>query len=271
MWVGAFMLVGFVVAGVYAVGLLKGRRDAHHRLGFTVPFVFASAAALLQPVIGHVLGLQVGDRQPAKLAAMELALNTEQRAPLTIGGFLIDGKLRWALSIPRLGSIISRNSFTKAVPGLNDVPADQRPPANIVHWSFQSMVGIGSVLALFVVLFWLARWRKRDLLRSALFLKAAVLAGPLAVLALEAGWVTTEVGRQPWTVWQVLRTADAASPNSGLWISYAVAAVVYLAMTVGAVVVLRSMARRWRAGEEDLDAPYGPGAGPVDQRAGARR
>jgi cytochrome d ubiquinol oxidase subunit I len=271
MWVSAFMLVGFVVAAVYAAGMLKGRWDAHHRLGFSVPFVFASVSALIQPLIGHVLGLQVGSEQPAKLAAMELSLNTERSAPLHVGGFLVDGQLRWALSIPRLGSIISRSSLTAPVPGLNQIPADQRPPANIVHWSFQSMVGIGTALALLVVLFWLARWRKRDLLGRRLFLKAVVIAGPLAAVAIEAGWVTTEVGRQPWIVWQVLRTDQAASPNAWLWLSYAGAALVYLGMTVGAVVVLRSMARRWRAGDEELDAPYGPGAGAVDEAAGAQR
>jgi cytochrome d ubiquinol oxidase subunit I len=118
-----------------------------------------------------------------------------------------------------------------------------------------------------VALFWLARWRKQDLLQRRLFLRLAVIAGPLAVIALEAGWVTTEVGRQPWVVWHILRTADAASPSPWLWLSYAVAFVVYVGMTIGAVVVLRSMARRWRAGEEDLATPYGPGAGPADDSA----
>jgi cytochrome d ubiquinol oxidase subunit I len=259
MWVGAFMLVGFVVAAVYAVGMLKGRRDAHHRLGFMVPFTFATVAALLQPLLGHILGLQVGNRQPAKLAAFELATNTEREAPLRIGGLLINGEVRWALTIPRLGSVISKNSLTAAVPGLNDVPADQRPPANLVHLAFQTMIGIGTALALFVLLFWVARWRNRDLLGRRLFLKISTIAGPLAVIALEAGWVATEVGRQPWVVWHILRTRDAASSNSGLWISYAIAVVVYMGMTIGAVIVLRSMARRWRAGDTHLATPYGPG------------
>jgi cytochrome d ubiquinol oxidase subunit I len=258
MWVGAFMLVGFVVAAVYATGMLRGRRDAHHRLGFTVPFVFATVAALAQPLIGHVLGLQVGDRQPAKLAAFELATDTERNAPLHLGGVLIDGQVRGAITIPRLGSVIAKNSLTDAVPGLNDVPADQRPPANLVHVSFQTMIGIGTGLALLVLLFWFSRWRKRDLLEHRLFLKVAVVAGPLAVVALEAGWIATEVGRQPWVVWHLLRTQDAASSNSGLWISFAVAVLLYAGMTVGAVVVLRSMARRWRAGDLDLATPYGP-------------
>jgi cytochrome d ubiquinol oxidase subunit I len=267
MWLAAFMVVGFLVAGVYAAGMLRGRRDAHHRLGFTVPFAFASVATLLQPVLGHVLGLQVGDNQPSKLAAFELATTTEGPAPLRLGGLLVDGEARWALTIPRLGSLIARNSFTAPVPGLDTVPPQDRPPVNITHLSFQAMVGVGLLLALGVVLFWLARWRGWDPTRHRPVLLAAVAAGPLAVVALEAGWVATEVGRQPWTVWQVLRTTDAASPNSWLWLSFAVILLVYAGMTAGAWVVLRSMARRWRAGEEDLPSPYGPGTGPVPEHA----
>ncbi|MBD3784727.1 MAG: cytochrome ubiquinol oxidase subunit I, partial [Micrococcales bacterium] len=249
MWVGAFMLVGFVVSGVYAAGLLKGRRDAHHRLGFRVPFLFATVAALAQPLIGHVLGLRVGDTQPSKLAAFELATTTEQPAPLRLGGILVDGDVQWALSIPKIGSLIARNSFDKPVVGLDTFAPQDLPPVNITHIAFQSMVGIGTLLAGVVVVYWLARWRGYELRDNPWFLRFAVVAGPLAVVALEAGWVATEVGRQPWTVWQVLRTTDAASTSTGLWWSYAGASIVYVAMTVGAFVVLRSMARRWRAGE----------------------
>jgi cytochrome bd ubiquinol oxidase subunit I len=270
MWVGAFMLVGFVVAGVYAAGMLRGRLDERHRLGFRVPFVFATVSALLQPVIGHILGLQVGSRQPSKLAAFELALTTDSPSPERFGGVVIDGHVRWALSVPRLGSLIAKNSFTKPVQGMDTIPVQDRPPINITHLAFQSMVGIGTLLALVVLIYWVLRWRNRDLLANRWFLRFAVVAGPLAVVALECGWVATEVGRQPWTVWQVLRTTDAASTNAGLWWSYAGVLVIYLGMTVGAFVVLRSMARRWRAGEMDLPTPYGPGAAPVDEAGRAR-
>jgi cytochrome bd ubiquinol oxidase subunit I len=271
MWVGAFMLVGFVVAGIYAAGLLRGRWDERHRLGFRVPFAFATASAVLQPFIGHILGLQVGARQPSKLAALELALTTDSPSPERLGGVVIDGHVRWALSIPRLGSLLAENSFSKPVQGMDTIPVQDRPPINITHLAFQSMVGIGTLLALVVVLYWVQHRRGRDLLDNRWFLRFAVVAGPLAVVALECGWVATEVGRQPWTVWQVLRTTDAASANAGLWWSYAGVLVIYLGMTVGAVVVLRSMARRWRAGELDLPAPYGPGAAPVDEAARAHR
>jgi cytochrome d ubiquinol oxidase subunit I len=258
MWVGAFMLVGFVVSGVYAAGMLRGRRDAHHRTGFTVPFVFASAAAVLQPLIGHVLGLRIGDTQPSKLAAFELATTTEQPAPLRVGGLLVDGRVRWNLDIPYIGSFIARGSSDKPVRGLDSVPVADRPPVNITHVAFQSMVGIGTLLALAVVVFWLTAWRGHDLRDNRWFMRFAVVAGPLAVLAVECGWVATEVGRQPWTVWGVLRTPEAASDNPGLWWSCAGVLLVYVAMTTGAVVVLRSMARRWRAGETDLPSPYSP-------------
>ena len=260
MWVAAFMVAGFLVAAVYAAGMLRGRRDRHHRLGFTIPFVFASVSAVVQPLVGHLLGSRLAETQPAKLAAFELALETEQPAPLRIGGILVDGQVRYALDIPYLGSLIARNSFFKEVPGLSSFPPEDRPPVNITHLAFQSMVGIGLLLALGVVVFWAARWRGRDLLGHRWFLRFAVVAGPLAVVALEAGWVATEVGRQPWVVYGFMRTTEAAGSNSGLWWLLGATVVLYSALTVGAVAVLRSMARRWRRGEEDLPSPYGPQA-----------
>jgi cytochrome bd ubiquinol oxidase subunit I len=258
MWVAAYMVVGFSVAAVYAAGMLRGRRDRHHRLGFLVPFVFASVAALAQPVVGHVLGIRLGETQPAKLAAFELATTTEQPAPLRVGGVLVDGEARYYVEIPKWGSFIARGSFDKPVQGLDTFAPEDRPPVNITHLAFQSMIGIGTLLAGAVSVFWLLRWRRRDLLEHRWFLWFAVAAGPLAVIALESGWVATEVGRQPWVVYDVLRTADAAGDNPGLWWLVAGTVALYSAMTVGAVVVVRSMARRWRAGEEDLPSPYGP-------------
>jgi cytochrome d ubiquinol oxidase subunit I len=260
MWVAAYMVVGFAVSGVYAVGMLRGRRDAHHRLGFLIPFGFASVAAVAQPVMGHLLGGDLGDRQPAKLAAFELATTTESPSPLRVGGVLIDGRVYGAIDIPGLGSLIAQNSFTAPVPGLDTIPRADWPPVNITHWAFQVMVGIGTLLALAVIVYWVARWRGHDLLDRRWFLRLAAAAGPLAVLAVEAGWVATEVGRQPWVVYGVMRTSEAAGDNPGLWWLVGATVVVYSGMTVGAVIVLRSMSRRWRAGEHDLPSPYGPQA-----------
>jgi cytochrome d ubiquinol oxidase subunit I len=202
--------------------------------------------------------MRINDTQPAKLAAFELAETTEGPAPFRLGGVLIDGEVHGALEIPRLGSVIARNSLDAPVPGLDAVPKQNWPPVNVTHLAFQSMVVVGTALAAAVLLYWLLRWRGRDLLENRWFLRFAVITGPLAILAVELGWVATEVGRQPWTVWQILRTTDAASMSTGLWWSFTAVLVIYAGMAVGAWIVLRSMARRWRAGEADLPSPYGP-------------
>lgn len=263
MWVGAYMVVGFSIAGVYAVGMLRGRRDRHHRLGFIVPFVFASVAALTQPFVGHVLGFGLDERQPAKLAAFELAETTESPSPLRLGGVIVDGEVRGSIDIPVLGSLIAMNSPTAPVPGLDTIPEDEQPPVNLTHLAFQTMIGIGTLLAAGVAWFWFQRRRGRDLLERRWFLRAAAAAGPLAAIALESGWIATEVGRQPWIVHGVMRTPEAVGDHtSALWWLLGISTVIYAAMTVGAVVVLRSMARRWRAGESDLPSPYAP---PVEE------
>ena len=258
MWVAAYMVAGFTIASVYAVGMLRGRRDRPHRLGFTLAFAFASVSAVVQPLVGHLLGSRLAEIQPAKLAAFELATETESPSPLRLGGVLIDGEARWSIDIPYLGSLIARNSFTEPVKGLSSFPVQDRPPVNITHWAFQSMVGIGILLMLAAVVFWVSRGRGRDLLERRWFLRFAAGSGVLAVVAMEAGWIATEVGRQPWIVYGFMRTPEAAGQNSGLWWLLGTTTVVYTLMTIGAVVVLRSMARRWRSGDIDLPSPYGP-------------
>ena len=258
MWVAAYMVAGFTIASVYAVGMLRGRRDRAHRLGFTLAFAFASVSAVVQPIVGHLLGSRLAETQPAKLAAFELATETESPSPLRLGGLLIDGEVRWSIDIPYLGSLIARNSLTKPVEGLSSFPVQDRPPVNITHVAFQSMVGIGTLLMVAAVVFWVARWRGRDLLQHPWFLGFAAGSGVLAVVAMEAGWIATEVGRQPWIVYGFMRTPEAAGENSGLWWLLGTTALVYTLLTIGAVVVLRSMARRWRSGEIDLPSPYGP-------------
>ncbi|MGH9041105.1 MAG: cytochrome ubiquinol oxidase subunit I [Acidimicrobiia bacterium] len=262
MWLATFMVVGFATAAVYAAGLLKGRDDRHHRLGFAVPFAFATVAALAQPLVGHLLGARLHAEQPSKLAAMELAVETESRAPLVVGGVLVDGERRFGIEIPGLGSFISRGGVDRPVTGLEDLPADARPGdglATMVHWSFQLMVAIGFALAGLGVAFWWARRRGRDWLSRRWFLRAAVAAGPAAIAALELGWITTEVGRQPWIAYGHMRIEEAVTERGGVWVSLGVLVVVYTAMTAGAALVLRSMAQRWRHGETlDLPTPYGP-------------
>ena len=261
MFLAAYAVTGFLVAAVYAVGMLKGRRDRRHSLGFTVAFAFATVAALAQPIVGHFIGQRLAVEQPSKLAAMELATETETRAPIVIGGVLIDGEVRYGIEIPLLGSLLATNSLNGEVPGLNQIPEEDRPPANVVHLSFQAMVGAGLAMAGIAAWFWWRRRRTEDPFASPWFLRATPVTAGLSVVALQTGWTATEVGRQPWIVYDVLRTEDAVTSNPGVWISLAVMIVVYASMAVIAARVLRGMARRWRESDDvDISTPYGPAA-----------
>jgi len=243
MILAAFMVTGFVTASVYAVAMLRGRRDRYHRLGFLVPF---TAAAVLTPVqigVGDWAAHFVAEYQPAKLAAMEGVFATERGAPLHVGGVAVDGEMRYAVEIPNALSLLAHWDPDAEIAGLNELPPDQRPPVNVVHLSFQAMVAAGFGLLALGVWFGLVWWRRRAPPRSRWFFRAAALAGPAAVVALEAGWVTTEVGRQPWIVYGIQRTRDAVNPAPGLWVGLVVVTAVYVALTVATVYVLRRLAR----------------------------
>ncbi|UVS81037.1 cytochrome ubiquinol oxidase subunit I [Actinokineospora sp. UTMC 2448] len=244
MIVAAFMVAGFGIAAVYAVGMLRGRRDRHHRLGFLVPFTVAAVLAPVQVVVGDWAAHFLADYQPLKLAAIEGLAETTAGAPLSLGGVYIDGELRYALEIPNALSLLAHWDPDAVVLGLNEAPAHLRPPVNVVHLSFQLMVAIG--FGLVALGAWLAvAWlRRRDLPRARLFLWAAALAGPAAVLAMEAGWVVTEVGRQPWIVYGHMLTRDAVNPQPGLLVGLGIVLAVYAVLTVATVYVLRLLARR---------------------------
>ncbi|BAN01727.1 cytochrome ubiquinol oxidase subunit I [Ilumatobacter coccineus] len=260
MFVATYAVTGFLVASVYAIGMLKGRRDRAHRLGFTVAMVFASIAAITQPAIGHFTGQRLAEDQPAKLAAFELSAEAEDRAPLTVGGLWIDGEKRFAIEIPWLGSIASGNSLNQVVPGLDDIPLDEQPPINVTHLAFQAMVAAGTAMAGIVAVYWWRRRRVGDAVFERRWLMWSVVAGGgLSVLALEAGWTATEVGRQPWIAYGVMRTEDAVTDNSGIWFSLVAMIVVYASMGALATRVIRGMTRRWRESDDvDLPTPYGP-------------
>lgn len=261
MYLAAVMVVGFSVSAVYAMGWLRGRHDRIHRLGIIVPLAFAAVATPIQPLVGHFAGQRLADEQPIKLAAMEGLAETTSAARLELGGFWNGEELVGAIEIPIDGllSFIAKNDFDAQVIGLDAVPADERPPVGIVHIAFQTMVAIGTALVgLIVWAVW--RWRRHpnDPFGSEWFLRALILAGPAAIVAMETGWITTEVGRQPWIVHGLLRTEDAVTDAGYIWITLSVLFIVYAGMTIGAATVIRSMSRRWRAGEHDLASPYGP-------------
>ena len=239
----SFMVTGFVIAAVYAVALLRGRRDRYHRLGFVIPFAFAAIVTPLQIGAGDMAARYVADHQPVKLAALEGQVHTEKGAGEHIGGIVVDGQLRGAIVIPHALALLAYGDPNATVKGLDSVPADQQPPANTVHVAFDLMVGAGG--ALLGLAGWFAwSWRRRRALpASRWFLRGAVLAGPAAAAAMEAGWVTTEVGRQPWAVYGILRTDQAVSTAPGLFAGFYVLLAVYAVLTVSTVYVLLRMSR----------------------------
>lgn len=252
MIVAAFMVTGFGISSVYAVAILRGRRDRYHRLGFAVPFTIAAALTPVQVVVGDWAAHFVAEYQPVKLAAMEGLDTTQRGAPLSLGGVYIDGELHYAVEIPNALSILAHWDPDAEVTGLNEVPDDLEPPVNVVKWSFQLMVGIGFALLALAAWWTLAWWRRRAPPASRWFWRAAVLAGPATALAVEAGWVVTEVGRQPWVVYGILFTRDAVNPAPGIATGLVLVAAVYLVLTVATVLVLRRMARH---PEDGPDAP----------------
>ena len=187
MILAAYLVTGFGVASIYAVALLRGRRDRHHRLGFLVPFVFAAALTPVQIGVGDWAAHFVADNQPVKLAAMEGVYETERGAPLHLGGVELDGELRYAVEIPFGLSLLAHWDPDAEIMGLNEVPPADRPPVNVVHLSFQTMVAAGTGLLLLGAWFGLAWLRRRDLPRSPWFLRLAALSGVAAVVALRRG------------------------------------------------------------------------------------
>lgn len=185
----------------------------------------------------------VADNQPVKLAAMEGVVETDEGVPLHLGGIAVDGELRYALEIPNGLSLLAHWDPDAEIVGLNEVPAGEWPPVNVVHPAFQVMVSCGFALLGLAAWFALAWWRNRDLPRSRWFLRLAAASGIVAGLALEAGWVVTEVGRQPWIVYGAMRTSDAVNPAPGLVYGFVLVAAVYAALTVAIVYVLRRLAR----------------------------
>jgi cytochrome bd ubiquinol oxidase subunit I len=256
MFLAAYVVAGFVVAGVYAAGMLKGRRDAYHRLGLLIPFVTAAAIMPLQIFVGDVAAREVFHREPSKFATIEALPHTSTHVPETLGGVLVNGQVKYGISIPDGASLLSGFSPDTRIAGLDAIPPEVRPSTrlvNIVHWSFDIMVGISFALLALGVWFAIVWWRRRDLPRSRWFFRATAVSGVLAVVCLEAGWVVTEVGRQPWTVRGMLLTRDAVTASGNVWAFFTGALIIYVAVGAGTVFVLRTMRRRW-----STPVPYGP-------------
>jgi cytochrome d ubiquinol oxidase subunit I len=266
MFVAAYLVGGFLIASVYAMGMLRGRRDRYHRLGFIIPFTVAAIAAPIQMAVGDTLARWVYNNEPVKFAAIELVPQTASDVPETILGHLnSDGTVTGGLRIPGLASWLSdpATGTSTVVQGLTTVPADDRPTTsevNVVHLAWDVMVGLATLLFLLSAWYGLCWLFRRDLPKTSWFLRAAALAGVASVVTMEAGWVVTEVGRQPWIVHDYMKVEDAATTNSGVWVTFLVVLVIYFTVGVTTVLVLRGMSRRWRRdhGGFETDVPYGP-------------
>jgi cytochrome d ubiquinol oxidase subunit I len=230
MSLAAFVATGFGVAGLHAYQLRRHPQSVFHRKGLYLAMILASVSAVIQPLSGHESAQDVAERQPEKLAAMEAHFETTDHADLLIGGIPNEetGTVSWGIHIPGGLSFLAFNDTDATVTGLNDFPEDERPPVLITHFAFQIMVGIGTLLALIGVLFWLFRWRWPERLESPGWLRVLAITAPLGFLAVEAGWVVTEVGRQPWIIYQIMRTAEALTPMPGLVVTFMATTLVYL-------------------------------------------
>lgn len=216
----------------------------------------------MQVVAGDWIARRVADDQPTKLAALEGLGTTTRGAPIHVLGWYHDGEVRYGIEIPKLLSLLAEHDPNATIRGLDAVASDDRPPVNIVRVAFQTMVGIGTLLALLSVVHLVTWFRRRRLVESRWFHWAVVAAGPASVIALIAGWVATEVGRQPWVVYGVMRTSAAVTGAAGVPVGYATLVVVYLGLGFAVAWILRRLAGR------PLELP--PEPPPILEAHGAR-
>jgi cytochrome d ubiquinol oxidase subunit I len=271
MILAAYLVTGFLVASIYAVGMLRGRRDRIHRLGLLIPLTVACIATPIQFAVGDTAARAIAKDQPIKFAAMECVQTTSTDVTEYIYGRCTADGVKGGIGIPGFDSFLVGWSTSTQVIGLDTVPPENRPPFNtMLHWAFDTMVGICVMLIGLGLWFGIGWWRKRDFPQSRWFLRAVAVSGVASIVALECGWIVTEVGRQPWIVYNVMRTEDAVTQASGVWVTFAAIVGLYVALGVTLVVVLRAMSRRWReADEKEVEVPYGPDAGPPADLAGA--
>lgn len=240
MTIAAFAATGFAVAGVHALMLLRRKNLEFHTKAFKIAIVFGAIASLLQPISGDISAKDVAKRQPAKLAAMEAHFHTEEAAPLIIGGIPDENTqtVNYKIELPGMLSFLAHGDFKQEVTGLDQIPKENHPPVRVTHFAFQIMVGIGVVLMLLSVLYFISL-KKRSWYDTKWFLKLFVLAIPLGFIAVEAGWTVTEVGRQPWIIYHVMRTADAVTPMPGIAYSFYLFTAIYISLSVAVIFLLR--------------------------------
>ena len=244
MFLAAFMVAGFMTASVYAVAMLRGKRDRFTKVAMIVPLTIACLVTPVQLIVGDWAARTVTNEQPVKLAAIEGLGGTEANAPWHLFGWYSDGEVHGGIAIPDMLSILAYHDPNATVQGLDSVPASEQPQAiNLIRFAFQAMILIGSGLALLAILHLWVWWRRRRIIKGKWFLLAVGAAGPAAIVALESGWITTEVGRQPWIVYGHMLTSEAVTDASGIPVVWALLGVVYLGLLFGAIWALRRLAK----------------------------
>jgi cytochrome bd ubiquinol oxidase subunit I len=254
MYLAGYMVTGFLLAGSYAVLRLRGRWGRYEQTALAIPLTVAALAAPVQALVGDWNGREVARYQPTKLAALEGLPQTTNGAPIHVLGWYGNNRIEYGIRIPKLLSLLAYHKVDAGVQGLDAVPARDRPPVNIVRFAFQTMVGIGTLLALLGLVYLAVRIRRRRLPRSTWFYRALALAGPLSVVALISGWVTTEVGRQPWVVYQVMRTSQAVTGAGGIPVGYGTLVLVYTLLIAAVAWILWRLARKPLELEPSLSA-----------------
>ena len=264
MILAAYLVTGFLVASIYAVGMLRGRRDRIHRLGLLIPLTVACIATPIQFAVGDSAARAIAKDQPIKFAGIECVEQTSTDVTEYIFGRCTSSGVKGGIGIPGFDSFLVGWSTSTRVTGLDSVPPDDRPPDNtMLHWAFDTMVGICTMLIGLGVWLGIGWWRKRDFPQSRWFLRAVALSGIASIVALECGWIVTEVGRQPWIVYNIMRTSDAVTNAGGIWITFALILLLYVALGATLIISLRAMSRRWRSDDlADDGGPYGPESPP---------
>jgi len=260
MTLAAYAATGFAVAGIHAAMLLRDPTNAFHRRAFAIAILVGAPAALLQLVSGDISARYVAQQQPVKLASMEGDFVTMRGAPLRIGGIPSEAERRtkYAIEIPYALSFLATHDFNAEIKGLNDFPENEWPPVAIVHVAFQIMVALGSFMALVALSVLVLQWRKRDVVTMRWLMKAVVLAAPMGFICIEAGWTVTEVGRQPWVIYGILRTADAVTPMPGLIVPF---------LTFTALYVFLGVIVAWLLYQQIVRSPRGDDVGEIRAHA----
>ena len=243
MYLAAYIVVGFLVAGWYAWCFLRGRFGRYERSALAIPLAIAALVAPVQIIVGDWAARVVGEKQPVKLAAMEGLGRTTKGAPEHLLGWYRNGHVESGIEIPHLLSLLAKHDPNATIKGLDTVPAGDRPPVNVERIAFQAMAGIGTLLAALAAFYLVVRVRLKRLPRSRWFYRALLAAGPLSLVALVAGWIVTEVGRQPWIVYGVMRTSQAVTGADGVPVGYATLAALYVGLGAAVAWVLRRMSR----------------------------